>query len=101
MSVEMPFRMRFAVGRLLVKTHGIREGRVEQAVVAGCELLQNVSQVAVLLAGQFRKVRQVLARQNHGFERPDRPERYEHRKVLVLKHDALSRGALELTIVTE
>ena len=52
MSVQVPFFMRLAVGRPLVKSHGVGEGVVEDSVVDLNQGLINLRERASLRAGE-------------------------------------------------
>src|ERR1700730_12136575 len=47
-GVEMPLRVRLPVRWLLVETHGVREGDIEEMVVPGGEPLHDVGQIISL-----------------------------------------------------
>ncbi len=64
MRVQMPLVMRLAIRGSLMKTHGVRERRIEQAVITGNKLLQYVGKLFILFDGQSGNICRVLAREN-------------------------------------
>ncbi len=49
MRMEVPLRVSLVIRRLLMKTHRVREGNLEEVVVASGNPLQNVRQMATAL----------------------------------------------------
>src|SRR5580692_11331206 len=87
--VEMELRMTLVIRRLLMKPHRVREGRLEQIVVANCQSSQNVGEILSLHVVEFGQARHMPAAQDHCFERPDRPIRHERHKSIVLTDNPL------------
>src|ERR1700690_3249651 len=99
MRVKMPLGMRIAIGRALMKPHGIRKRYVEQVVVTRCYSMKDVDK---RIAPGFRKLFErahVSIADDDRFERPNCPEWYDRRKLIVPTNDAPSLIPLDLQIL--
>src|SRR5216684_7417715 len=99
--MEMPLRMLFFVGRLLVEAYRVRETHSEQLVVAFREAVKNVRQTIALLRSRRIQAGQVPPRQDHRFERPHRPEWDQRDKVRIPHHQALLLLLLQCQVTAE
>ena len=95
MHVEEPLGVGLAVGGCGVKAHGVGEGRVEDAVVAAGDLLEDGGEATALSVGEGFYPCDVLFGEQEQLERPDSPEGNEGCPGLVLGDDALLLGQLE------
>ena len=98
--MQVPFRMR-PVGRALVEPHGVRKRSFEQAIIGGGEAVKDGGQILALNVAELVEAGQMMARQDHGFERPDRPERYYDGEVPVFDYHALAALNLKLEVIAE
>ena len=97
----MPVRMITIVGRGLVDAHGIRKRSLENIVVAHTKPDHGVGQIGPLLRVHVEHGPQVDLGQDHGLKRPERPERHQGHKRVVLEDDALTEPQLGLQVGTE
>ncbi len=99
--VEVPFMMRLAVRGRLMKAHRIRKWNIENLVVGGRHLLQNLRQQDDFFAVEFGKRPQVATAANQDFERPDRPEGHQGDETLVLADQAHFLLLFQMDVVTQ
>src|SRR5579859_7099222 len=90
MCVEMKFRMTLAIRGRLMEPHRIGESRFEQIVVANGQPSKDVGEISRLRVVQSGQAGQMATAQDHRFEWPDRPVRYQRQKSFVLAHNSLS-----------
>lgn len=64
-----------AVGGGLMDAHRIREGTTEDVIVSACNSTDDIGEVLFLGAGHVREPGEMGPREDHGLERPGRPER--------------------------
>src|SRR6185312_7557935 len=101
MRVHLPFSMHRAIGRLLMEAHRIGKWRVEEAVVKPGQLGQDLSKREPFPRVHLIKSANAATRQDHGLERPSRPERHEHAKIIIGEDHALATPKLLCEIVEE
>src|SRR6267154_6391106 len=99
--MEMPFLMRLAIRRPLMKSHGIRKLRLKQIVIANGNAPQNVRKKLRFSARQVRKRTKMSLAQNQQLKRPDRPKRHYDRKSVVRADYALPAPELQSKIVAK
>ncbi len=100
-KVEGPLGVFEVVGGRGVEAHGVGEGCVEDAVVAGGELLEDGGEAGLLRGVEGLKRRDRLAGEDDGFEGPDGPEGDEGDPGVVGSYDALLLLPLEGEVVGE
>ena len=101
MRVQMPFRMPSAVGRTLVKAHGVRKWNVEYAIVATCQLAQNFGEGVSLIGIENRDIPKVAPAGYKSFEGPNRPERHHYLEMFVGQNQPLGVFCLIRCVFTE
>src|SRR4029077_14839769 len=90
MPVQVPFGMRLAVGRALMKTHGVGKRNLKEVVVPSGQTLECICQSIFLISRKFTERPDVPTGDYQSFKRPDGPERHQDGEVLVLKDDPLA-----------
>src|ERR1700722_9085939 len=106
MRVEMTFRMidfRMigAIGRRLMKAHGVREGNSEHAVVSGSHAMQNIAQRWDFFGRELIHAAKVSAAANQNFKRPNRPERHEREEIIVFINNSDKLPPFQGNVVAE
>ncbi len=101
MRVEVPLRMRGAVGGPLVKTHGVGKGRFKNAIVAGGDALQNIGEAAAFEGVELVLAGQVAPGDDDGLERPYGPKRHERGEGFVFADQALTGFALKGEVIAQ
>ena len=101
MRVQVPFFVAAPVRGLLVESHGIRERRLKQIVIANSDAPQDVAEEFALFGAQLIDRSEMAFAQHQRFEWPNRPERHDRRKSVVLANDAYVQLQLQLQIVAE
>lgn len=99
--VQMPFRMRRAVGRRLMEAHRVGEECFEEVVVPGCDSLKDVGEAVAFVRLKRYKIPHMSLGKHEHFKRPHRPERYKSDEVLVLANDAFAFAAFQGEIVAQ
>lgn len=89
------------VQRSLVNTHGVREVRFKEVIVAASDLGDSLSQEGLIGTGEIDQSALVSAGDDHGLERPSCPPGADDNESLVLKHNAFLLQALELRVVLQ
>ena len=97
----MPLLVRLAVARGLVEAHGVGEAGLEEVVVAGGGLLEDVGERGLLAVSEFGQRADVALRQDEGFKGPDGPPRDNDEEVVVLANDADLFFRFDLEVVAE
>src|SRR5208282_6687106 len=97
----MPFRVRLAIGRGLMKTHRIGERNLEEIVVARGELFEDIRKTVARRGIKRSQVSGVSLGEQQHFKRPYRPERNEGCEMGVLDDHARPRLCFQLQVVTE
>jgi hypothetical protein len=100
-EVEGPFGVGLVVRGSRVEAHGVGEGRVEDAVVAGGELLEDGGETGLLRGGEGLEGRDAGAGEDDGFEGPDGPEGDDGDPGGVFSHDAGLLLQLEGEVIGE
>src|SRR5260370_14867705 len=101
MCVEMELRMTLAIRRLLMKPHRIREGRLEQIVVADCQSSEDVRETPLFGVVQHPEARHMPAAQDHRFERPYGPIRHKRHESIVLANNPLPVLDFQTQVLTQ
>lgn len=89
-GMQVPLGMRRAVGGGQMEAHGVGEGDLEEVIVAGGQLLQDVRQRPPLLSRERGRGSDGPAADYQGLERPHRPEGHQGHEVLVLADEPRS-----------
>src|SRR5687767_5382207 len=90
MGMKDPLGMRLAIEGSLVEAHRVREGNLEQVIIARGDELQDFSEGCYFGGGQLRKPGQSRTVGNdENFERPDRPKGDECGEMVVGSQEAL------------
>ena len=101
MHVQVPLRVRLAVGGRLVQPGRVRERHAEEVVVAPREPPQHVGQPVALGAVELRQARHRPPAHDERLEGPHRPERHERDEGVVGDDDPLPTLELEAQVVLE
>src|SRR6266403_589936 len=99
--VQMPFFVGAAVRGLLVESHRVRERRLEQIVVANGDAAQDVAEEIALFPAKLIDRSNMALAQHQRFEWPNRPERHNYSKSIVLADDAQVQLQLQLQVVAQ
>jgi hypothetical protein len=91
-QMEEPLGVRLVVGGRGMEAHGVREGRVEDAVVGAGDLLEEVGEAFALGGGQVFNAGDVLFGKQEKLEGPDGPEGNECGPGFVFGDDAIALG---------
>jgi len=84
-----------------VPAHGIGKARFKQVVVAGREPFQQVRQGGPVAWREIQQGAQRPARQDQGFERPQRPERHQGHPVVIVQHHPVAAPQFLLQVVLQ
>ena len=87
-----------ALGRLM-KSEAIGEGGSEQTIVTSCDLSQDCGQEFVLRLYCLVQSAKMTLADEHGFEGPHGPERYNDRKRIIFANGALADG-FDIQVIT-
>ena len=98
-GVQVPGLAGIVIGRLLVKTHRIREWSFEEIVVARRDLFQSVGELRARLVVLLIDGGDVTLADEEGFKRPHRPERHHNGESAVFI-DASRAGSFQGNIIT-
>src|SRR5262245_60397148 len=101
MSVKMPFRMRRAIGGLLMEAHGVGKRDLKEIVVSHAQALQDVRQPIKLVERKVIHAAQMSCAEQHHFKWPDCPERNQDHEVVIPAHDPCSLRQLPSQIIAE
>src|SRR4028119_2193246 len=101
MGVQVPVWVLSAVYGSLVETHRIGERDLEQVIVAGGELFEDVGQATSLRLLKIRERTHLAPADDKRLEGPHRPERHQGYEVLVLGHYPLARFQFQCEIVRQ
>src|ERR1700730_2238927 len=101
MRVKVPLGMWLAIGRLLMKPHGIGKCGGEEIVVADGQAPQDGGEIIAFNVTQVQKTRGVAPAENHRFKGPDCPIRNQRYEPFVLADDALTAFELHAQVLAE
>ena len=88
--MQVPFRVGLMIGGLLVEAHGVREWNQKETVVTRGDFLEDAGESQAASGIEFGKRRDMLHREQDGFERPDGPEGHEDDEVFIPANDAVA-----------
>src|SRR5436190_8686247 len=100
MSVKVVVLVFASIGGSLMKTHRIGKGRLKQIVVTRCQTLQNICKSKTFYLIEIADRTAMSPAEDHDFERINRPERNDHREVLVLAYQPFAVGVLDVEVIT-
>lgn len=101
MHVKIPFGMRLAIRRGLVKAGRIGKRAVKKIIVAGREAFQDLGQRVFFGCVHFGKARNPMTAKHQCRERPYRPKRHQGDEVRVVAYDPLTLFHLRLEALAE
>ncbi len=99
--MQMPFGVGLAVRGTLVEAHRIREGNIEQLVIAGGHLLQDVCQQIAFNFGEGVDSAEVSIADDKSFKRPHRPERHQHCEAVIAANQPVADLVLEFEVLAK
>src|SRR5580700_4570754 len=101
MRVKVPLGMWLAIGRLLMKAHGIGKSGGEEIVVADGQAPQDGGEIIALNVTQVRKTRGVAPAEDHRFKGPHGPVRNQRYEPFVLADNALMAFELHAQVLAK
>src|SRR5882724_9137254 len=99
--MKMRLGMRLAIGRSLMKSHGVWEGSFKEIVVAYAQMTKRFGQRTGLGRSQFIHRAQMPDAEHHDFKGPHRPKGNQDNEILVAEDNAFPALDFQSDIIAQ